>query len=147
MSCPRCTHEIPGEARYCPACGLDLERVEEEAAAAAAAPPPVEAGEYIAPKSPVAARDEIWPWRFRIQQTRGGKRPYLAVTLAFFFGPFVYLYLEQSAWFWWGLLGGLLLIIASQFNLLPLLVIGFMLHAYDVATILSENDELLGLEV
>ena len=55
------------------------------------------------------------------------------------------LYLEQSAWFWWGLLGGLLLIVVSRAELLFLLVIGFTLHAYDVAGILNREQSLLDI--
>ena len=146
MNCPRCTHEIPEEGRYCPACGLDLEQVEVEAKAAAAA-----ANEMTTAEAPAGdaemAQEEYWPKRFRINPTRGDKRPFLAVTLAFFFGPFTYLYLEQSVWFWWGLLGGLLLILISRFDLLPLLVIGFMVHAYDVAITLNKNEGLREFEV
>jgi hypothetical protein len=145
MNCPRCTHEIPEEGRYCPACGLDLEQVEEEARAAAAV-----ANEMTTTEAHTAdammPEPEYWPKHFRINPTRGGKRPFLAVTLAFFFGPFAYLYLEQSVWFWWGLLGGFLLILLSRFDLLPLLVIGFMVHAYDVATTLNENEGLRQIE-
>ncbi len=150
MNCPRCTHESPDEARYCPACGLDLSQVEgggetEQVPDPAKLADGIFADEIEDAETPTQV--EYWPHRFRVHPTAGGKRPFLAVTLAFFFGPFAYLYLEQSSWFWWGLAGGLLLLIMTRFDLLPLLVIGFMLHAYDVATTLNENDRLRGYEV
>ncbi len=141
MNCPRCTQPAPAEASFCPTCGLDLSTLPSEAdlqsaldgAEALGADPPLESA---------AGEDRshsFWPRALRLQGTRLPKRPYLAATLAFFFGPFSYLYLEQPNWFWWGLLGGLALLFVSRGETLPLLVVGYMLHAYDVAVIL--NDE------
>lgn len=154
MHCPRCTNEVPEGARYCPSCGLDLELVRGEsgpeavASEAAAAEPAAEAGGAMeAPERPPLDEQEAvgyeedpesyWPRQLHLQAVASPKRPFLAATLGFLFGPFTYLYLEQSAWFWWGLLGGLLLIVISRVELLPLLIVGFTLHAHDVAGMLN----------
>jgi len=150
MNCPRCTNEIPEGARYCPSCGLDLDLVraepepEELAAEAEAAAAGADA-EVSLPEEESAAYAEdaesYWPRQLHLQAVASPKRPFLAATLGFLFGPFAYLYLEQSAWFWWGLLGGLLLVIISRVELLPLLIVGFTLHAYDVAGMLNRHLE------
>ena len=88
MNCPRCTHDIPEGASFCSRCGLDLATVSVEieedpiAEAPLEDPPP-------APE-PVSEDDSggLWPRALRIHATRSSKRPYLAATLAFFFGPF-----------------------------------------------------------
>ncbi|MBN2171194.1 MAG: zinc ribbon domain-containing protein [Candidatus Krumholzibacteriota bacterium] len=151
MNCPRCTNDIPEGARYCPSCGLDLDLVRGEpvaedlaaeaadaagAPAAAALPPPAEEVAGYAEDA-----ESYWPRQLHLQAVASPKRPFLAATLGFLFGPFTYLYLEQSAWFWWGLLGGLLLVVISRVELLPLLVVGFTLHAYDVAGMLNRHLE------
>jgi hypothetical protein len=141
MNCPRCTRPTPAEASFCPTCGLDLSALpsEEELRSSLAAAEPL-TGEPLPGSEPAEDRaHSFWPRVLRLHATRSPKRPFLAGTLAFFFGPFAYLYLEQANWFWWGLLGGIGLLIVSKGETLPLLVIGYMLHAYDVALIL--NDE------
>jgi hypothetical protein len=149
MNCPRCTRELPPDSRFCPACGLDLELVRDEATPLPEdeirdeALPLDEFEEEAAPLGDTMDEVDPWPRPLRLQPSTGPKRPLLAATLAFFFGPFAYLYLEQSAWFWWGLLGGLFLIVLSRAELLFLLVIGFTLHAYDVAGILNREHSLL----
>ncbi len=141
MNCPRCTHELPDDAGFCSRCGLDLASVSVEIEDEPVAEPLLE-DPPPAPE-PVAEEDAggTWPSALRIHATRGPKRPYLAVTLAFFFGPFTYLYLEQANWFWWGLLGGIGLIFVSRGEAIPILVIGYMLHAYDIAILLGEEQE------
>jgi hypothetical protein len=143
MICPRCTQEAPEGSRFCPACGLDFETVAEETAAPDAEALDVEIVDEAPAAEPadagVAEDEDPNPSILHLKPTRNPKRPYLASTLAFFFGPFTYLYLEQAAWFWWGLLGGFVLILFSRGELIPLLVIGFMLHAYDVAVKLNES--------
>ncbi len=144
MNCPRCTHEIPEGSRYCPACGLDLESLSEEAADDLATEVAPAEGEAAATEDAGAGREEsgpLWPEQLRVQPTKTPKRPMLAATLAFFFGPFSYLYVEQTHWFWWGFLGGIILIILSRGELIPLLVIGYILHAYDLAVIVNEKIE------
>jgi hypothetical protein len=141
MNCPRCTQPTPAEASFCPTCGLDLSSLPSEAdlrSALSDAEAPL--GEPL-PESTAGEgkTHSLWPEALRLHATRAPKRPILAATLAFFFGPFAYLYLEQANWFWWGLLGGFALLFVSRGETLPLLVVGYMLHAYDVATIL--NDE------
>ena len=145
MNCPRCTQDIPEGGRFCPACGLDLHSVSGEFNALEA--PIEEAASDAAPKADVgdeaaatgAPRLDIWPPWLGVRDVASPKKPMLASTLAFFFGPFTYLYLEQAAWFWWGLLGGFVLILITGGELIPLLVIVFMLHAYDVSVRLNEE--------
>ncbi len=139
MNCPRCTHELPEDAGFCSRCGLDLATVSVEIEPDPVVEPPLD-DPPPAPE-PVLEDDSggYWPEALRIHATRGPKRPYLATTLAFFFGPFAYLYLEQANWFWWGLLGGIAFVFLSRGEAIPILVIGYMLHAYDIATLLSEE--------
>ncbi len=148
MNCPRCTHDIPAEASFCPRCGLDLAKVSvepEEPEAAEEEFAPEAEFEPAAGFEPEGGSDAesggLWPSMLRIHATRGPKRPVVATTLAFFFGPFTYLYLEQANWFWWGLLGGFFFILVSRLEAIPILVIGYILHAYDVAQLLNEEHE------
>jgi hypothetical protein len=138
MNCPRCTRELPEDSRFCPACGLDLESVSEEASAAQGPP---EADDAVAEPETEAtpAAGSLWPQWLAIQSARTPKKPALAATFAFLFGPFTYLYLEQAAWFWWGLLGGIILCILSRGDLVFVLHIGGILHAWDVARMLNER--------
>jgi len=142
MNCPRCTQPTPTGAGFCPACGLDLsllppERESPTALGTSAETPASPVGEATAFEG---GAPSAWPRVLRLHGTRETKRPFVAATLAFFFGPFSYLYLEQANWFWWSLLGGFVLLLVSRGEALPLLLAGFVLHAYDVALIL--NDEL-----
>lgn len=145
MNCPRCTHELPEDAGFCSRCGLDLANVsvEVEIEAEAEAEAVDESILDDPPPAPDPVHEEesggLWPHTLRIHKTRGPKRPYLAATLAFFFGPFAYLYLEQANWFWWGLLGGFGFIFLSRGEAIPILVIGYMIHAYDIAILLCEE--------
>lgn len=141
MNCPRCTQPAPPEASFCPTCGLDLSLLPPETDA-----PDAPGDTFDAAAAPAAEAASLeggapsaWPKVLRLHGTRETKRPIVAATLAFFFGPFSYLYLEQANWFWWSLLGGFALLFLSRGEVLPLLVAGFVLHAYDVALIL--NDE------
>lgn len=141
MNCPRCTQPAPPEASFCPTCGLDLSLLPPETEV-----PPALGDALEAPAAPATEAASLeggapsaWPHVLRLHGTRTPKRPFLAATLAFFFGPFGYLYLEQANWFWWSLLGGFVLLFLSRGEVLPLLVAGFVLHVYDVALIL--NDE------
>jgi hypothetical protein len=162
MNCPRCTDSLPEGSRYCPKCGLDLEQVLEGGAA--------EGGDQSADDAEIAepvvevAGENIWPKWLRIHSTLTPKKPTLAAVLAFFFGPFTYLYLEQTAWFLWGLLAGIafgiwsltqfvIAIDSGRFTDLMLAfciggipVIGFMLHAWDVAKILNQRLDETGAD-
>ena len=150
MNCPRCTHAIPEESSFCPRCGLDLAKASVEPDGVAEDfPPEAEleaAAQEFEPEPEFEGEGEpesggLWPSILRIHATRGPKRPMVAATLAFFFGPFTYLYLEQANWFWWGLLGGFFFILVSRLEAIPILLIGYMLHAYDVAQLLNEEHE------
>ena len=151
MNCPRCTQEIPEGSRFCPACGLGLEGLSQ--AAAGSRPVTREAPAMAAPGPPASeparralANADLFPSWLAIQGTRSPKKPALALTLAFFLGPFTYLYLEQTNWFWWGLLGGILLSVLSRGALIPVLYVGGMLHAWDVACMLNQHLEAAELE-
>ncbi|MCB1163340.1 MAG: hypothetical protein R3C71_11400 [Candidatus Krumholzibacteriia bacterium] len=150
MNCPRCTQGIPADASYCPHCGLDLSTVQREPAVPADLPPlpdePILDGGADAEPDVATDPGSVWPRPLRLHRTRSGKRPFLAATLAFFFGPFAYLYLEQANWFWWGFLGGIFLLFVSRGEVLPLLVLGYVLHSYDVAQILDEEHRAAGAE-
>lgn len=145
MNCPRCTHDISDDSSFCPRCGLDLSAVSLEPETAAAESPlaqePLMDQNAAFEEEPAVGTESggFWPQTLRIHSTRNPKRPYRAATLAFFFGPFTYLYLEQANWFWWGLLGGLFLILVSRAEAIPILLIGYMLHAFDVARLLNEE--------
>ena len=123
MNCPRCTQGIPADASYCPHCGLDLSTVQREPAVPADLPPlpdePILDGGADAEPDVATDPGSVWPRPLRLHRTRSGKRPFLAATLAFFFGPFAYLYLEQANWFWWGFLGGIFLLFVSRGEVLP----------------------------
>lgn len=147
MNCPRCTQDIPEEASFCPHCGLDLGEVAHEPVGGADETPDFEF-EAVADDAAAEGRGGLWPAFLSVHATRHPKRPFLAATLAFFFGPFTYLYLEQANWFWWGLLGGFGLIAVSRAEAIPILLIGYMLHAYDLAQLLNEeHEEPLALEI
>jgi hypothetical protein len=155
MNCPRCTAEQQENSRYCSRCGLDMMvtsadesgepdlRVDQHQAAEEFQD--LHDGEGAFSDGRSEGEDQFapgdsgyWSGHLRLHSVAGTKRPMLAGTLAFFFGPFTYLYLEQSAWFWWGLLGSLILIVLSHGVLIPLLLVCFMLHAYDVAELLNK---------
>jgi hypothetical protein len=141
MNCPRCTQPTPAEASFCPTCGLDLSTLPSEAElrSGLGEAEPLDSGPLPESDAAESPAHSFWPRALRLHATRTPKRPILAATLAFFFGPFAYLYLEQANWFWWGLLGGLGLLFVSRGETLPLLVVGYMLHAYDVAMILTDE--------
>lgn len=139
MNCPRCTQETPPGASFCPVCGLDLSLLPPQTEAPAVLDETLETPPVTDMPGHAEGAPSAWPHVLRLHGTRAPKRPFLAATLAFFFGPFGYLYLEQANWFWWSLLGGFVLLFLSRGEVLPLLVAGFVLHAYDVALIL--NDE------
>ncbi|MCP4545678.1 MAG: zinc ribbon domain-containing protein [bacterium] len=150
MNCPRCTKEIPDGGKFCPACGLDLELINEEpfqqeANTEATDFSVADESEFSEPASQ-SAEESFWTGFLEIRESRNFKRPYLAATIAFFFGPFTYLYLEQMNWFWVALLGGLTLAILTQLSVVPLLMIGGMLHSFDIAQTMNGRRSEFGYE-